>query len=102
MPTRPCIDCRTPTEGTRCPACRRERERQRGSRQDRGYDAEHDQATRDPAYLAATHCVTCERPFTEANPKTAGHTTALRHDRTARVVIPQCASCNYGWRRTGH
>jgi hypothetical protein len=43
---RPCLDCRTPTDGSRCPGCRSKknatRDRQRGSRQQRGYGADHD------------------------------------------------------------
>ena len=40
-------------------------------------------ARRDPSYIAATHCATCGQPFSEDNPKTAGHTLAIRNGGTA-------------------
>lgn len=45
MPRRPCIECGTITEGTRCKRCRsernQERDRHRGSTDERGYGADH-------------------------------------------------------------
>lgn len=101
MPLRPCLDCRRPTNGNRCDQCRRSRDKARGTRQQRGYDADYDEQLRDPAYLAATHCTTCGDPFTDDNPKTGGHSTALRHGGAGSPVKPQCARCNFGWRKSG-
>jgi len=105
MPLKPCIDCGTITNGTRCAACSskksKARDAERGTRHERGYDADYEAAKRDPAFVAATHCARCRRPFTPANRKTAGHKLALRKDRTSKAIEPQCEDCNYGWRRTG-
>lgn len=47
---RVCLDCPAiiPTTAYRgrCPACNRQRDQARGSRQERGYDAEHDRLRR--------------------------------------------------------
>lgn len=45
----------------RCPAHRRDREQQRGTRQHRGYDAEHDRQRAKWAPLVATGNVKCWR-----------------------------------------
>lgn len=42
MPLKPCLGCKRPTAGSRCPTCARAKDRARGTRQERGYDAEHD------------------------------------------------------------
>jgi hypothetical protein len=42
MLPRPCLDCGTITSGTRCPPCGRQHDQARGTRQQRGYDSEHD------------------------------------------------------------
>jgi len=40
---RACLDCgKLGRWGSRCPSCTRQRDQQRGSRQQRGYDAQHD------------------------------------------------------------
>lgn len=41
MTKRPCIDCKTPTNATRCPTCERARDKTRGSAAARGYGAAH-------------------------------------------------------------
>jgi hypothetical protein len=89
------------TRSGRCPTCERQRDAERGTRQQRGYDADFERAKRDPDYLAATHCVECGEPFTEANPKTGGHSIALREGGKGSKILPHCRRCNYGWRRTG-
>lgn len=38
---RPCLDCGTPTDGSRCPTHRRAWDRRRPTATQRGYDAEH-------------------------------------------------------------
>lgn len=99
-----CISCGRVTEYSPCSTCRSERNRardeERGSRQDRGYDADFDRAKVAPAYVNATHCATCHEPFTPQNPKTAGHRTALRRGGGDGSIIAQCRRCNYGWRKT--
>lgn len=91
---RACVECGTPSDQARCPAHRR------GTTTQRGYGWEHQQRQQDPEYLEATHCTTCGQPFTEDNPKTAGHVVAQRHHGTGHIEA-QCQDCNYGWRRTG-
>lgn len=69
---------------------------------DRGYGADFEEAKKDPRYLAATHCVTCERPFQPfgKRKKTAGHVKDIRRGGTVlHGIFPQCVECNYGWRR---
>jgi hypothetical protein len=58
-----CIEpgCAQLQHETRCAAHRRGREQARGSRQDRGYDAEHDAERRRWAPLVATGAVKCWR-----------------------------------------
>lgn len=107
MSKRVCLepDCGTlipaGTRDTRCDTHRRTRDKQRGTRQQRGYDNTYEQALRDPTYTNATHCTNCGEPFTPDNPKTGGHTTPLRHGGKGSPIEPHCRSCNYGWRRTG-
>jgi hypothetical protein len=87
-------------EGTgRCPDCRRQADAHRGRRQARGYDADYDRA-RAKAVAGATHCATCDEPFTEDNPATGGHVVPVREGGTAADgVEAECARCNYGWRK---
>jgi hypothetical protein len=64
---KPCLErgCPRPTSRTRCPTHERQHDRARGTRQQRGYDAAHDQlrgllvATYDPAEA----CSRCLRPL---------------------------------------
>lgn len=89
------------TEGSRCVDCARVKDRARGTRQERGYDAEFEQAKRRPEYVNATHCAECGQPFTADNPKTGGHSIAVRNGGKGSAVLPHCRRCNYGWVRTG-
>lgn len=102
MPWRACSTpgCGELHEGTgRCPACRREADARRGTRQSRGYDADYDRA-RAAAVAVATVCVTCKEPFAEDNPATGGHVKAVREGgTTADGIEAECRRCNYGWRR---
>jgi hypothetical protein len=104
MPRRPCLGCGTLTDraDSRCPGCASARERERGSRHERGYGNDYVKA-RDRAVTGATHCRTCGNPFAENNPATGGHVVAVRHGGTAADGIePECRKCNYGWQRTGN
>lgn len=85
----------------RCLEHRRAYERGRGTRQQRGYDAAFEQAKRLPEYVNATRCAECGEPFTEDNPKTGGHSVAIRDGGKGSKIVPHCRRCNYGWTRTG-
>lgn len=69
MPTsRRCVDCpRLIPAGSprgRCPDCLRERERERGSRQDRGYGADHDRERSSwQRRMDAGETVACRNPY---------------------------------------
>lgn len=103
MAMRVCIEpsCPALTSKTRCPTHERAKDKARGTRQARGYDADFERAKLEPEYVNATHCTECDEPFTETNPKTAGHSTAIRNGGQGSKILPQCRRCNYGWRRTG-
>ena len=103
MTKRVCLEpgCPTLVSGTRCSTHARERDRARGTRQQRGYDADYVRQLGTPEFVQATRCAQCGEPFTLDNPKTGGHTVALRHDGRGSAVEPQCRRCNYGWRATG-
>lgn len=102
MAYRPCLDCGAVTTATRCPACAsrrgRARDAARGSRQARGYDAQHDALRARWAPLVeagAVDCARCGRPIA------AGSTWDLGHDDHDRTVHrgPEHAVCNRGRRR---
>ena len=103
MARRPCAEpgCPTITDKTYCHEHARAKDKARGRRQERGYDAAYERAKREPEYLAATHCASCGAPFTTDNPKTGGHSVAIRNGGRGSRVLPQCRKCNYGWRKTG-
>lgn len=65
------------------------------------YGTEYREQLRAPRYLAATHCETCGCRFTPDNPKTGGHSVALRKGGRGSRIKPECARCNYGWVKTG-
>lgn len=110
MVNRPCLDCGTLSPNSRCEPCRLAKDNQRyarrGSTTDRGYGHAYRQR-REPVLAGATHCRTCGEEFTEDNPATAGHVNDLRdlprEQRRASAatadLMPQCATCNYGWAR---
>lgn len=85
----------------RCPEHTKQQDEVRGAPSQRGYDRDYREARAD-ALDGATHCDTCRRPFTAANPATGGHHKAVRRGGTAAEGIgAQCRKCNYGWRATG-
>ena len=97
MSPRTCLGCGVliPT-GSRCPACRavaeRARDTRRGSRQDRGYDAEHEAERRRWAPLVEAGrvaCARCGQPITIGQAWDLGHTD----DRLAWTG-PEHAGCN--------
>ena len=72
MVKRPCSEpgCPVLTTTTRCLECARRRDRERGTRQERGYDAEYDQLKRTYAKRVQAGelllCVRCHQPITGA------------------------------------
>lgn len=77
----------------RCPDCARQHERNRGSRQDRGYDKHHDrERKRWTKILAQTDvpCARCQEPINANTPWDLGHTD----DRTTWTGPEHAANCN--------
>ena len=104
MSKRVCVEAGCPElidQGrSRCRAHERELDRERGTPAERGYDREYERAKRQPEYRDATLCATCGEPFTRDNPKTAGHKLDIRtYGPNNAGIIPECRTCNYGWRR---
>lgn len=105
MARRPCLDCRRPTTATRCRPCRlaaeRERDRARGSRQERGLDATYDR-NRKALLAAAQVCAICGRPGTADDPLTAGHIVARADGggNTPDNLRAEHASYNYSHGRS--
>lgn len=89
-----CIDCPnlTPT-GPRCTTCTRTRDKTRGTRQQRGYDAHHDQlrATYQRRMNRGEH-FTCWRCGDPINPE-LWHLGHQDEDRTV-YMGPECVPCN--------
>ena len=92
---RVCLDCpRLIPSGSRCAQCARLRDRARGTRQERGYDAAHDrlranyQQRMDRGERFA--CWRCNKPI---NPQA----WVLGHDDFDRSIHrgPECPACNY-------
>lgn len=90
--------CPTLTHSSRCPTHTRERDRARGSRQQRGYDAHHDRLRAEWAPRVATGRVrcaspTCRRPddplIHPGEPWDLGHTPDRRRYRG-----PEHEACN--------
>ena len=88
------------TQG-RCDDHRRAKDKARGTRQERGYGADYQAQLKSPEYVNATHCAECGQVFTEDNPKTGGHSVALRNGGQGSKILPHCRRCNYGWENTG-
>jgi len=97
MPPPPCITPHCPAltqRGPRCPTCEQQHQRQRGSRQQRGYDATYEQARaalhleqRQPCHWG------CGRPAT-----TADHDPPIAEAGVHYHLVPACGQCNYGHR----
>ena len=79
-------------KGSRCPDHARTYERERGTRQQRGYDTNHDRLRADWAPRVATGripCAKCGHRITPGTPWDLGHT----EDRTG-YTGPEHAHCN--------
>lgn len=95
----PTPGCPRLTSGGYCTTHRAERERARGTRQERGYDADYDRR-RKAALDGATRCSSCGAAFSDDNPATGGHVVDIRAGgTTADGVVAECRRCNLGWRR---
>ena len=112
MPKRWCIDCGNlydldTTRTHRCPACQHTRTQAiqaRPSSSSRGLGwAFSARKAADQAYQQATHCqchgcpwcgTSCHRPFTPANPKTAGHLVPRSQGGHGSAILAICRSCN--------
>lgn len=100
---RVCIESGCPrlTRKTRCAECERAKDKARGSSSARWYDYNFEQAKLLPDYLNATHCAECGEAFSADNPKTGGHSVALRRGGKGSKIVPHCRRCNYGWTKSG-
>lgn len=97
--------CTTPGCGTlhdqggRCTECRRTADRERGSRQERGYDAEHERTkTRLLPAAIGKPCPRCGNPMLSTDDLELGHTIDRALDPSARGDRIEHSSCN---RRAG-
>jgi hypothetical protein len=70
---RPCLDCDTPTPRTRCPRCTQARDHARGTRQQRGYDAQHQAARAELAMTLPAPCGYCGVVITRGERWVAAH-----------------------------
>lgn len=85
--------CGTLTTRRRCPTHAAVYERQRGTRQQRGYTAEHDRLRRQLAPLVAQGqaiCARCHQPIDPAEPWDLGHSD----DRTRWTGPEHANRCN--------
>lgn len=104
MPTRPCLDCGTPTNTSRCPPCRRRHDRtRRPPPTARGYHDTQYLTNRATAIAEANgHCQRCCEPFTPDNPATAHHIDSnqaradrgLPPDHSRPNLTAVCRDCN--------
>lgn len=67
--------CPELTDTGRCPWCRRQADRARGTRQARGYDRHHDRARRRAVSAATpqTPCARCHHPLGDTRPAHLDH-----------------------------
>ena len=95
MAYRVCIDCPKvgPWQRGRCPTHDRVRDRARGTRQARGYDAPHDRLRAAwQRHLDTGQLVACWRCGSPIDPK-RWHLGHDDHDRT-KYRGPECVECN--------
>ena len=90
MALRPCLACRTPTTGTRCPPCQRQYERTRRPDRHVRYPAEYEH-NRALLLADSPRCWSCGLSATTADhivPRSRGGGHDLSNLR------PACSSCN--------
>jgi hypothetical protein len=92
---RPCLVSGCPlltTTGPRCPTHTRQKDQARGTRQQRGYDATHDQARRALIATLPHYCAYgCGRTLTHPNELVAAHRV---DGHPEHGWIPSCQQCN--------
>jgi 5-methylcytosine-specific restriction endonuclease McrA len=103
---RVCLDCPTRiSSGSRCARCTRERDRARGTRQQRGYDAAYDATRRElqqrmdaGEVFMCWRCPELGRPAHPVDPSD----WHLGHDNLDRSVLrgPQCPATNLATSRS--
>lgn len=90
--------CGTLTKTTRCDDCRRTKDQARGTRQERGYDAQHDRLRADyQRRMDAGETFTCWRCEAEGRPHPVDpHNWDLGHDDRDRSLYrgPECPARN--------
>lgn len=87
----PCPDCRRPTaDGPRCRACASGRDRERGTRQERGYDAGHDAARRTIAASLPMPCLYCHQVIDPGERFDAAHVVDGRPEYGTAPAHPRC------------
>jgi hypothetical protein len=88
----PTPGCPKLTQSGKCAACRKQAERNRGTRQQRGYDAAHDRERRRWTPIVARGHVQCARCHKLIQP---GDTWDLDHTEDRRGYLgPSHAACN--------
>lgn len=92
--------CGELTNGGRCTDCKREHEKARGTKQQRGYDAEHGRirARLLADLIDGTPCEGCGEPMRKGQALDAAHprNRPLRLDPTSRADHLEHAPCNRG------
>jgi hypothetical protein len=93
--------CPTLVAKGRCTPCASQAERGRGSRQQRGYDREHEliRAELIRTLKPGTPCPRCDKPMQPGQPLDAGHSVDLRDNPSSRADRLEHAGCNRAWRR---
>ena len=85
--------CPELTNTTRCTTHTREKDKARGTRQERGYDAAHEAERKRWEPIVATGGVTCWRCLTPIDPDQPWDLGHDDHDRTI-YRGPECLRCN--------
>ena len=99
MPPRPCLDCGTPTRGTRCAPCQarsdNKRYTARGTTAQRGLAGAHARTSQRYKTLKLP-CAICGEHGTTENPITAGHIVPRTRGGTSHPsnYQPECRRCN--------
>lgn len=97
MARRPCITPRCPRLAPpgkpRCIDCGKQHEQQRGTRQQRGYDADYQRARAALHLELRPPCHWCGDPAT-----TADHDPPMVEAGPHTQLVPACGRCNFGHR----
>lgn len=88
----PAKGCTNLTQGGRCTDCLRQADRDRGTRQERGYDAAHDHERAKWALILerrSVPCARCQKPINPGDDWDLGH-----NDERTRWTGPEHPACN--------